>query len=94
MKFLVNVMCNQLPQECQWVVWVDPPPPLRVALAFEGLHAEVEQSWIKGHKLKKENLEMSRKNLVLNKKLRGRDEMMLILALLFVGICVVLLFVL
>ena len=87
-------MCNQLPQECEWVVWVDPPPPLRVALAFEDLHAEVEQSWIKSHKLKKENLELSRKNLVLKKKLRGRDEMMLILALLFVGICVVMLFVL
>ena len=87
-------MYNQLPQECQWVVWVDPPPPLCVALAFEDLHAEVEQSWIKSHKLKKENMELSRKNHVLKKKLRGRDEMMLLLALLFVGICVVMLFVL
>ena len=87
-------MCNELTEECEWVVWVDPSPPLRVALAFEDLHAEVEQSWIKSHKLKKENLELSRKNLVLKKKLRGRDEMMLLLALLFVGICVVMLFVL
>nr|XP_040257715.1 uncharacterized protein LOC120975008 [Aegilops tauschii subsp. strangulata] len=31
-----------LPDECKWVVWVDPPPPLCVALAFEDLHAEVE----------------------------------------------------
>ena len=70
------------------------PPPLRVALAFEVLHAEVEQSWIKSHKLKKENMELSRKNHVLKKELRGRDEMMLLLALLFVGICVVMLFML
>ena len=49
------------------MVWVD-PPPLRVALAFEDLHAEVEQSWIKSHKLKKENMLLSRKNHVLKKK--------------------------
>ena len=87
-------MFKQLPHECHWVVWVDPPPPLRVSLAFEDLHAEVEQSWIKSHKLKKENMELSRKNHVLRKKLIARDEMMLLLALLFVGICVVMLFVL
>ncbi|KAE8807646.1 hypothetical protein D1007_16025 [Hordeum vulgare] len=33
-----------LPHECQWVVWVDPPPPLYVALAFEDLHRELQQS--------------------------------------------------
>ena len=60
------------------MVWVDPPPPLRVALAFEDLQAEVEQGWIKSHKLKKENMELSRKNHVLKKKLRRRDEMMLL----------------
>ena len=75
-------------------MWVDPPPPLRVALAFEDLHTEVEQSWMKSHKLKKENMELSRKNHVLRKKLIARDEMMLLLALLFVGICVVMLSVL
>ena len=71
------------------MVWVDPPCPLHVALAFEDLLIEVEQSWIKSHNSKKENLELSRKNLALKKKLRARDEMMLLLALLFIGICVV-----
>ena len=50
------MMCNQLPWECEWVVWVDPPPPLRVALAFEDLHEELEPSGIKSQKLKKENM--------------------------------------
>ena len=87
-------MCNQLPQECQWVVWVDPPPPLRAALAFEDLHAEVEQSWIRSHKMQKQNMEVSKKNLALKKTVRERDEMLLVLALLFVGMCVVVFFVL
>lgn len=79
----------QLPDECHWVVWVDPPPPLHAALAFEDLHAELEQSWIRSHKMQKQNMELSKKNLALKKKLRERDEMLLVLALLFVGMCVV-----
>ncbi|KAE8769266.1 hypothetical protein D1007_59163 [Hordeum vulgare] len=47
-----------LPHECQWVVWVDPPPPLHVALAFEDLHVELEQSWIRSHKMQKQNMEL------------------------------------
>ena len=58
------------------MVWVDPPPPLRVALAFEDLHAEIERSWIKSHKLQRENMELSKKNRALNKKLKERDEML------------------
>lgn len=71
------------------MVWVDPPPPLHDALAFEYLHAELEQSWIRSHKMQKQNMELSKKNLALKKKLRERDEMLLVLALLFVGMCVV-----
>uniref|UniRef100_A0A8I6X590 Uncharacterized protein n=1 Tax=Hordeum vulgare subsp. vulgare TaxID=112509 RepID=A0A8I6X590_HORVV len=64
-----------LPYECQWVVWVDPAPPLLVGLAFEDLHTEIESSWNKCHHLKKENIELARKNKALKKKLRERDEM-------------------
>ncbi|KAE8788431.1 hypothetical protein D1007_37558 [Hordeum vulgare] len=78
-----------LPDECHWVVWVDPPPPLHDALAFEYLHAELEQSWMRSHKMQKQNMELLKKNLALKKKLRERDEMLLVLALLFVGMCVV-----
>ena len=86
-------MFKQLSHECHWVVWVDPPPPLRVALAFEDLHAELEQSWIRSHKMQKQNMELSKKNLALKKTVRERDEMLLVLALLFVGMCVAVFFV-
>ncbi|XBH97934.1 hypothetical protein VPH35_127531 [Triticum aestivum] len=81
-----------LPVECKWVVWVDPPPPLRVALAFEDLHAEVERNWIKSHKLERENMELTKKNRALKKKLKERDEMLNVWVVLFAGIivCVVL----
>ena len=68
------------------MVWVDPAPPLHVALAFEDLHVEVDDSWIKCHHLKKENIELARKNMDLKKKLRERDGMLLVWALLLVGI--------
>jgi hypothetical protein len=70
------------------VVWVDPPPPLRVALAFEDLHAELERSWIKSHKLQRENMELAKKNRALKKKLKERDEMLNVWAVLFSGIVV------
>ena len=72
----------------KWVVWVDPPPPMRVALAFEDLHAEIERSWIKSHKLQRENMELSKKNRALNNKLKERDEMLNVWAVLFSGIVV------
>ena len=75
------------------MVWVDPPPPLRVALAFEHLHAELEQRWIRSHKMQKQNMELSKENLALKKTVRERDEMLLVLALLFVGMCVSVFFV-
>ncbi|XBI71286.1 hypothetical protein VPH35_065548 [Triticum aestivum] len=81
-----------LPDECKWVVWVDPPPPLRVALAFEDPHAELERIWIKSHKLQRENMELTKKNRALKKKLKERDEMLNVWVVLFAGIivCVVL----
>ena len=74
------------------MVWVDPPPPLRVALAFEDLHVELERSWIKSHKLQRENMELTKKNRALKKKLKERDEMLNVWVVLFAGIivCVVL----
>ena len=71
------------------MVWVDPAPPLHVGLAFEDLHAEVEVSWIKCHHLKKENIELARKNKAIKKKLRERDAMLLLWALLLVGISMI-----
>lgn len=70
------------------MVWVDPPPPVRVALAFEDLHAEIERSWIKSHKLQRENMELAKKNRALKKKVKERDEMLNVWAVLFVGIVV------
>ena len=70
------------------MVWVNPPPPLHVALAFEDLHAEIERSWIKSHKLQRENMELSKKNRALNKKLKERDEMLNVWAVLLSGIVV------
>ena len=81
----------QLPDECHWVVWVDPPPSLHAALAFEDLHAELEQSWIRSHKMQKQNMELSKKNLALKKIVRERYEMLLVLALLLLE-CVLLCF--
>ena len=66
-------MCKQLPHECHRVVWVDPPPPLRVALALEDLHAELEQSWIRSHKMQKQNMELSKENLAVKKTVRERE---------------------
>ena len=86
-------MFKKLPHECHGFIWVDPPPPLRAALAFEDLHAELGQSWIRSHKMQKQNMELSKKNLALKKTVRERDEMLLVLALLFVGMCVAVFFV-
>ena len=74
------------------MVWVDPPPPLRVALAFEDLHAYIEHSWIKSHKLQMENMELAKNNCALKKKLKRRDEMLNVWAVFFAGfvVCVVL----
>ena len=64
------------------MVWVDPPPPTRVLLAFEDMHAEIEQMWIKSHQLQKRNLELAKKR-TLKKKLKERDEMLRVWILLF-----------
>ena len=58
------------------MVWVDPPPPARVALAFEEMHAEIERMWIECHHLQKRNLELAKKKRTLKKKLKERDEML------------------
>ena len=78
-----------MPDECEWVVWVDPPPPTRVGLAFEEMHAAIERSWIRSYKLEKTSLELAKKNRALMKELKGRKEMMLIWTLLFPVVVVV-----
>ncbi|XBH98039.1 hypothetical protein VPH35_127611 [Triticum aestivum] len=72
-----------LPEECHWLVWVDPPPPTRIALAFEDMHAKIERMWIKCHHLQKRNLELAKKKRTLKKKLKERDEMLCVWTLLF-----------
>nr|XP_040250062.1 uncharacterized protein LOC120967867 [Aegilops tauschii subsp. strangulata] len=78
-----SAMAGELPEECHWLVWVDLPPPTRVALAFEDMHAEIEWMWIKSHQLQKRNLELAKKKRTLKKKLKERDEMLRVWTLLF-----------
>jgi len=75
-----------LPNEREWAVWVDPPPPERVGLAFEELHRVIEHSWIKSHHLEKRAINLAKKNHALNKELKKMKEMMRIGTMLFARI--------
>ena len=52
----------QLPLECEWLVWIDPAPTDRVALAFEELHARLEKSWLKAHHLERRVMHLIERN--------------------------------
>ncbi|XBI85387.1 hypothetical protein VPH35_093537 [Triticum aestivum] len=75
-----------LPDECEWAVWVDPPPPERVGLAFEELHEVIEHSWIRSHHLEKRSIDLAKKNRALNKELKKMKEIMCIGTMLFASI--------
>ena len=75
-----------MPDECEWAVWVDPPPPERVGLAFEELHEVIEHSWIRSHHLEKRSIDLAKKNRALNKELKKMKEMMRIGTMLFASI--------
>ena len=79
----------QLPDECEWVVWVDPAPPARVGIALEDLHATLEASWIKSHKLENQAVDVAKRNLAQTKELKERKEMMRVWTMFFpiVTIC-------
>ncbi|KAE8799768.1 hypothetical protein D1007_24863 [Hordeum vulgare] len=64
----------ELPDECDWVMWIDPPPTERVARAFEERHAGLEKSWLKAHDLERRVIYLTEKNKKL--KMKKRNELM------------------
>ena len=66
----------QLPDECDWVVWIDPPPTDHVAHAFEELHVGLEKSWLKAHDLEHRVMYLTEKNKKLKLKMKKRNELM------------------
>ena len=74
--FLIRSLILQLPDECEWVVWIDPPPTERVARAFEELHAGLEKSWLKSHDLERRVMYLTEKNKKLKLKMKRRNELM------------------
>jgi hypothetical protein len=73
---IILVLILQLPDECHWVVWIDPPPTERVARAFEELHAGLEKSWLKAHALERRVMYLTEKNKKLKLKMKKRVELM------------------
>ena len=73
---LIRSLILQLPDECEWVVWIDPPPTERVARAFEELHAGLEKSWLKSYHLERRLMYLTEKNKKLKLKIKKRNELM------------------
>ena len=80
----------QLPDECEWAVWVDPPPPDLVGRAFETLHDGLEASWLKAHRLEKRVTHLREKKKKLKLQLQKKHDQMETWAFLMiiVGICI------
>ena len=80
----------QLPDECEWAVWVDPPPPDLAGRAFETLHDGLEASWLKAHRLEKRVTHLREKNKKLKLQLQKKHDQMETWAFLMiiVGICI------
>ena len=74
--FLIRSLILQLPDECDWVVWIDPPSTEHVGLAFEELHAGLEKSWLKAHYLERRVMYLTKKNEKLKLKMKKRNEVM------------------
>ena len=74
--FLIRSLILQLPDECDWVVWIDPPSTERVGHAFEELHAGLEKSWLKAHYLERRVMHLTEKNKKLKLKMKKRNEVM------------------
>lgn len=66
----------QLPDECEWLVWIDPPPLDRVGRAFEEMHARLEASWLKAHCLERRVMHLTEKKKQLKMKLKKNNELL------------------
>ncbi|KAE8773552.1 hypothetical protein D1007_54241 [Hordeum vulgare] len=63
----------QLPNECDWVVWIDPPPSYSLCWAcFDDLHAALEHNSMKASNLERWVMDLTIKN----KKLKQNNELM------------------
>ena len=71
-----SINFEHLPDECDWVVWIDPPPTECVAHAFEELHATLEKSWLKAHDLERRVMYLTEKNNKLKLNMKKRNEIM------------------
>ncbi|KAE8790702.1 hypothetical protein D1007_34907 [Hordeum vulgare] len=81
---------RKLPDECDWVVWIDPPPTELVGQAFEELHGGLERSWIKACRMEKKVMDLNNENKKMQLKLQKRNELMETMGFLFVlGIIIV-----
>ncbi|KAE8806013.1 hypothetical protein D1007_17796 [Hordeum vulgare] len=79
-----------LPDECEWAVWVDPPPRDLVGRAFETLHDGIEASCLKAHRLERRVThlrEKKKKPKLEMKKMNGQMETWAVL-MIIVGICI------
>ncbi|KAE8800155.1 Acid phosphatase 1 [Hordeum vulgare] len=75
-SFVIASDSKQLPGQCEWVVWIDPPPSEHVGQAFEELHGCLERSWIKASRLERKVMDPSNKNNKMHVKLKKRNELM------------------
>ena len=66
----------QLPDECEWIVWIDPRPLDRVGRAFEEMHAGLEASWLKAHHLERRVMHLTEKKNQLKMKLKKKNELL------------------
>ena len=66
----------QLPDECEWIVWIDPPPLDRVGRALEEMHAGLEASWLKAHRLDRRVMHLTEKNKQLKMKLKKDKDLL------------------
>ncbi|KAE8769369.1 Leucine Rich Repeat family protein [Hordeum vulgare] len=70
----VGSVPHKLPDECDWVVWIDPPPTELVGQAFEELHGGLERSWIKASRMEKKVMDLNKENKKMQLKLQKRND--------------------
>ncbi|KAE8782785.1 hypothetical protein D1007_43835 [Hordeum vulgare] len=75
---------SELLDECDWVVWIDPPPNQLVGQAFEELHGGLERSWIKASRMEKKVMDLNNENKKMQLKLKKWNELMETMGFLFV----------
>ncbi|KAE8797404.1 hypothetical protein D1007_27377 [Hordeum vulgare] len=81
---------SELPDECDWVVSIEPPPNELVGQAFEELHGGLKRSWIKASRMEKKVMDLNNENKKMQLKLKKRNELMETMGFLFgLGISIV-----